>query len=895
MPPQLYSSHGNPVRLGTKLGEGGEGAVLEVAGGDLVAKLYHSAPAPEKAAKLAAMVALKTDRLLKLSAWPVDTLHDGPGGPFKGFLMPRVDEHKDIHILYGVKSRHAEYPEARWPFLIQAAANVARAFNVIHEHGHVIGDVNHGGVVVSKKATVRLVDCDSFQVSANGQRFLCEVGVPTHTPPELQGRPFKGVVRTPDHDAFGLAVIIFQLLFMGRHPFSGAFLGRGDMPLEKAIREFRFAYGAGAPSRQMKQPPGTLPLEAVSRQVAGLFERAFLPGGSRPRAGEWIAPLGELSSNLKQCAQSSGHNYLNSLTACPWCEIETRSGIVVFYPVYVAGVATAGGTFNITAIWGQIAAIQPPGPPPPLPVKSSVNATASPKAAQVKRVKVRRSLVTTAVLAAACTVLLAVPLGAGATYFLILVACVAALGYAVSGGPNPAREFQAAKDDAQRRWRDVEQRWRGLGDDQRFHARKRELEARKAEYQELPNLRQRKLQQLEKEVYSRQLERFLDGYRIDSASISGIGYARKITLRSYGIETAADVTAQSILNVHGFGPTYTSKLLAWRTSIEQRFRFDPRKGVDPMDRQRVESEINAARTKLEQELRSGAAELKRMSDQARAARDGAVATADAAVKALAQAEADLAASKATASLAPVLAVSGVALLAVFPLKMDLASMRAGFQRPTTASTPAATPRVTPTSSPTPSAEATAATAKAAFNQGVTHMKAGKFAEAEAAFAQAVALGPDSPDAYHELGYAQFRQKKFDEAVASLKQARNLRAKYPETHRVLAQVYEAKGNWAEAAKSYGEAVYQQPTHAATQYNYGRMLKRSGDSASAVRAMEQAVKLKPNWAAARYELGLLYLGAGEHDMAVAEYNALSSLNEELAAKLYAAIESSGGVIQ
>jgi len=894
MPPQLYSSQGTPVRLGTKLGEGGEGTVLEVVDSDLVAKLYHPTRAQEKATKLAAMVALKTDRLLNLSAWPVDTVHDGPGGPLKGFLMPRVTGHKDIHILYGVKSRHADYPEARWPFLIQAAANVARAFNVIHEHGHVIGDVNHGGVVVSKNAMVRLVDCDSFQISANGQRFLCEVGVPTHTPPELQGKPFKGVVRTPDHDAFGLAVIIFQLLFMGRHPFSGAFLGRGDMPLEKAISEFRFAYGAGAPSRQMKQPPGTLSLEAVSRQVAGLFERAFLPGGVRPKPGEWIAPLGELSANLKQCAQSSGHNYLNSLTACPWCEIETRSGIVVFYPVYVAGVASPGGAFNITAIWGQIAAIQPPGPPPPLPVKSSVNAAVSPKVAQVKKARVRRSVMTTAVLAAACTVLLAIPLGAGSTYFLVLVACVAALSYAVRSSPGQAREFHAAKDDAERRWRDVEQRWRNLGDDQGFRVRRRELEATKAKYDALPNVRQRKLQELEKEVYARQLERFLDGYRIDSATISGIGYARKITLRSYGIETAADVTTNTILNVHGFGPTYTSKLLAWRASIEQRFKFDPRKGVDPLDRQRVEADAAASRMKIEQELRSGAAELRRMSDQIRASRDGVVATADAAIKALAQAEADLAASKATAALAPVFAVAGVALLAVFPLKMDFASMRANFARPTTAS-PSATPHPSVSASPTPSAEMTARAAKAAYSQGVTHMKAGKFAEAEAAFADAVSLESNSPDFHHELGYVQFRLRKFDEAITSLKQARTLRPKYPETHRVLAQVYEAKGNWAEAAKSYGEAVYQQPTHATTQYNYGKMLKRSGDSASAVRAMEQAVKLKPAWAAARYELGLLYLEAGEHDMAVEQYNAISPLNEELAGKLYVAIEGSGGVIQ
>ena len=36
------------------------------------------------------------------------------------------------------------------PFLIHTAANIARAFAVVHESGQVIGDVNHGNIVVFK-------------------------------------------------------------------------------------------------------------------------------------------------------------------------------------------------------------------------------------------------------------------------------------------------------------------------------------------------------------------------------------------------------------------------------------------------------------------------------------------------------------------------------------------------------------------------------------------------------------------------------------------------------------------------------------------------------------------------------------------------------------------------
>jgi DNA-binding helix-hairpin-helix protein with protein kinase domain/Flp pilus assembly protein TadD len=877
MSQQLYNSEGKPVTLGRKLGQGGEGAVLEVSSqSDLVAKVYHNAAAPEKAAKLSAMVKLKTERLLTLSAWPIDTLHEKSGGAIKGFVMPKVVGHRDIHILYGIKSRHAEYPDARWPFLIHAAANVARAFSVIHEHGHVIGDVNQGGVVVSKSATVRLVDCDSFQVFANGHRYLCEVGVPTHTPPELQDHTFKGVVRTQDHDAFGLAVIIFQLLFMGRHPFSGAFLGRGDMPLERAIKEFRFAYGPGATLRQMKQPPATLSLEAVSTPLANLFERAFLSSGTRPRAQEWIDPLVNLAQGLKQCSQNTGHSYLSTLSSCPWCNIESHAGVVVFFPIYVAGVAGAG-SFNITAIWTQIENVPLPPTFPALPVKSSVNVTLSPRAAQARRARSLRSYISTVALATVSVVLFILPLGGGATFYLILLAAIGAIVLARTGQNDSTRELQRAKQDAERAWIDIQQRWSAQDVNQRFTSKLAELKARRTEYQNLSAVLQRKLQQLEQEVYQRQLERFLDGYRIDKARISGIGHARQITLRSYGLETAADITRNTVLAVPGFGPTYTAKLLAWRSNIEQTFVFDARRGVDPQDKRTVETEIQNRSAKLEQELRSGATVLRQLSNQAHSNHTNLQKSAGMALRNFAQAEADLAASHAAFSLIPLGVVIIAAIWAVVLLRTNTSPRLQNF---TNAATPFPVKKVDSTAL---SHEQTDAQAKAAYDKGVVLSKAKKFSEAEVAYVQATTLRTDFADAYHELGYVRFKLAKLDEAVVALTQARTLRPKYPDTSRLLGQVYEAKENWIEAAKYYGEAAAIQPQHALTQYNLGRALKKSGDMDSAIQAMQDAVKLKPDWAAAHYELGLLYVETGEPEMAREEYNILTALDTKLADKL------------
>jgi DNA-binding helix-hairpin-helix protein with protein kinase domain len=193
-----------------------------------------------------------------------------------GFLMKNVVRFKDIHLLYNPKSRTREFsPKANWRFLVHTASNVARAFAAIHDCGHVIGDVNQSNVRVSPEtAIVNLVDCDSFQISANGTVYPCEVGVPLYTPPELQDTEFREAVRTPNHDNFGLAVLIFHLLFMGRHPFAGKFLGRSEMPIEKAIAEQRFAFARDVQRTQMLPPPACITLAHLPQEIGDLFTRA---------------------------------------------------------------------------------------------------------------------------------------------------------------------------------------------------------------------------------------------------------------------------------------------------------------------------------------------------------------------------------------------------------------------------------------------------------------------------------------------------------------------------------------------------------------------------------------------------------------------------------------------
>ncbi len=364
---QFFDSRGQTVHTGRQLGTGGEGAVFEISGDShYVAKIYHRPVEADKAEKLRLMASQASDEMTKFAALPVATLSTNRNGSVSGFVMPRVTGHSEIHTLYSPAQRKLRFPDKDWGFLIHVAMNCAASFDALHRKSLVIGDVNQGNVLVSSQGTVFLIDCDSFQLISGGRLYPCEVGVPHFTPPELQGQSFRRMRRTSNHDLFGLAVLVFHLLCMGRHPYAGRFLGTGEVPIEKAITEFRYAYSSSSAILQMSPPPQTLDLRSVIPSVAGLFERAFLKGSAapsaRPTAHEWYCALQNLGSGLISCTLDVGHKYPKSLSSCPWCGLQ-RDGAPNFF-ISVSVKAFSPGemspNFDVQTIWSQILSVPRP-------------------------------------------------------------------------------------------------------------------------------------------------------------------------------------------------------------------------------------------------------------------------------------------------------------------------------------------------------------------------------------------------------------------------------------------------------------------------------------------------------------------------------------------------------
>ena len=154
-------------------------------------------------------------------AWPQEMLCDVKTGEFIDYTMAQIPNGKPLHEFFDPGA--SEYREKS--FRVRLAIAVAELIADIHRHNLmlVVGDINPSNFLADARGRVALIDLDSVQMTTpDGRNYPCPVGTTYYTPAELigLGKKLGQVRRTQEHDRFGLAAIIFQLLFNGCHPFA---------------------------------------------------------------------------------------------------------------------------------------------------------------------------------------------------------------------------------------------------------------------------------------------------------------------------------------------------------------------------------------------------------------------------------------------------------------------------------------------------------------------------------------------------------------------------------------------------------------------------------------------------------------------------------------------------
>ncbi|QDT69382.1 Protein kinase domain protein [Planctomycetes bacterium MalM25] len=591
--PLLYDASDQVVPLGEAIGAGGEGTVFDIDGAPkLVAKVYHKAKLTEQQdRKLRKLTTLGTSDMMAIAAWPQALMYDPRTKAVRGLIMPKIADAFPLHELYGTTTRARRFPHAQWGHLVLAARNLAAAFGTMHEHGVVVGDVNQGNLLVDANMCVRMIDCDSFQVTHRKQVFRCPVGTPHFTPPELQSRKLIEVTRTLDHDGFGLAILIFHLLFVGRHPFAGRYQGSGDMTIEKAIAERRFAFSRNTKETLVEPPPASLRLEDLPASLGDLFERALRADGdapSRPVPAEWVEQLEALIKNRKVCPVEEAHVHSSATLTCPWCAIENAGGPTFFLNVIMSDGSSEARLEALNAQLEKIEAIHYPE----LPAAS----LKLPKLPLAMKKEEKAPLGAADYLAGGWIGSAALCLG-GAFYWPVLAA--GAVGSLATAGA-----LAIGKAGSERR-RVLEERDAKLNEGlHKLAAEARQIAAvhgkRQEEYDAYAasvstgigryQADTEDMDTILRQLRIEQKEDYLRSYSIRDyrRRIPGLTPQMVAVLQSFNIDSAYHVEKSLLTGVPGLSPSVMMELQGWRSRIEEKFEYKAEEGTS-------ERELNADR------------------------------------------------------------------------------------------------------------------------------------------------------------------------------------------------------------------------------------------------------------------------------------------------------------
>ena len=147
-----------------------------------------------------------------------------------------------------------------------------------------------------------------------------------------------------------------------------------------------------------------------------------------------------------------------------------------------------------------------------------------------------------------------------------------------------------------------------------------------------------------------------------------------------------------------------------------------------------------------------------------------------------------------------------------------------------------------------------------FAEGVILQGAGRFAEAEANYRQAIAINPDLPDVHNNLGVVLRGQDRKEEALAAYRRAVELS---PDSPMLLENLGIALGDLdrhAEAEVCFRAAITRDPEYVDAHHNLGKTLQAQGRLDEAGRALQEAVRLRQDDSRILNDMGVLLHALG-----------------------------------
>lgn len=305
----LKSVQNIEYRIVRKLGEGGQGEVYEVAGGNrhCALKWYFKHTASREQKKIIQSL-IKKGRPSSNFLWPEDLIY---GDDTFGYIMPlRPSNYKSI---VDMMKRKAE-PSFR--ALCIAGINLAAGYQKLHSMGYSYRDISFGNVFFNPDNGEVLI-CDNDNVSINGLDDSGVCGTQRFMAPEIVRGEKKP---STDTDLFSMAVLLFYM-FMMHHPLEGA--GEANIKCMD-INAMNKIYGENPvfiwdPDDDSNRPVWGYQDNAIIYWklypgfIRDLFTRAFTKGIHNPRERvvekEWEDAFVHLLNNIVICPECGVENF----------------------------------------------------------------------------------------------------------------------------------------------------------------------------------------------------------------------------------------------------------------------------------------------------------------------------------------------------------------------------------------------------------------------------------------------------------------------------------------------------------------------------------------------------------------------------------------------------------
>jgi hypothetical protein len=148
-----------------------------------------------------------------------------------------------------------------------------------------------------------------------------------------------------------------------------------------------------------------------------------------------------------------------------------------------------------------------------------------------------------------------------------------------------------------------------------------------------------------------------------------------------------------------------------------------------------------------------------------------------------------------------------------------------------------------------------------IRDALAHHQAGRLAEAEQIYREALAIDPRNADCRHLLGMIAFQSGQHDQAAELIRDAIALHKTAASYHSNLGNVLQAQGRLDQAEASYRRALELRPEQAEVHLNLGHILKARGDVDLALTSYRRALSLMPGLPEARVAESMALLLKGD----------------------------------